>query len=199
MQTEDKTFHVWAWILTLSGEIWEYIAIIKAYKKISAKGGNKSGAPSFLDVAVRAIWGQLLLDISKVFDRARTFENENCSIDLLKELIQKSSIFSEAEKVQIVQEANQLCEGFDEIVTREMRNKQIAHYDLKVLLDHVKRDVNSEKLEEFAVCVVGFLSKVSLRFLDDRARVRFCSLEDVMKKYEDDMIKIYKSNRTLFN
>ena len=138
-----------------------------------------------------------MLDISKIFDRARTCGNENCSIDLLKELIQESVSFSEAEKEIINQEADRLCENFDKIISRDMRNKQIAHYDLESLLNNAEKEIPSEELEAFVVSVAGFLSNISTRFLNERGSIRFYSLEGTIKKYEDDMRKIYESNKKL--
>lgn len=195
MKSEDKAFRVWVGILELTSEIWKYVAITKAYKRITAENSCDSKSADFLDVAFQAIWDQLLLDISKVFDRARTCGNENCSIDLLKELIQESTSFSEAEKEIINKEADRLCESFDKIISRDMRNKQIAHYDLESLLNTTEKEIPSEELEAFAVCVADFLSKISTRFLNERGSIRFDPLEDIIKRYEDDMRKVYKSNK----
>ncbi|QUO37856.1 hypothetical protein KFE19_16140 [Dysosmobacter sp. Marseille-Q4140] len=197
MKPEDKVFRVWVGILVLTDEIWKYVAITKAYKRITAENSCASKSADFLDVAFQAIWDQLLLDISKIFDRARTCGNENCSIDLLKELIQESVSFSEAEKEIINQEADRLCENFDKIISRDMRNKQIAHYDLESLLNNAEKEIPSEELEAFVVSVAGFLSNISTRFLNERGSIRFYSLEGTIKKYEDDMRKIYESNKKL--
>lgn len=192
---EEKTFNVWAGILTATTEIWKYVAITKAYKRITAEYNYDSKPSNFLDVTFQAIWDQLLLDISKVFDRARTCGNENCSIDLLKELIQKSDAFSDPEKETIKKEADRLCERFDEIISRDIRNKQIAHYDLTDLFNNSAKEIPSEDVEAFAVSVADFLSKISTRFLNERATLRFDPLEDIIKRYEDDMRKICESNK----
>lgn len=194
---EEKTVHVWVGIVSLTSEIWKYVAITKAYKKITAEYGYDSKSSNFLDVASQAIWDQLLLDISKVFDRARTCGNENCSVDLLKELIQKSNSFSNSEKETIKKEADRLCERFDEIISRDIRNKQIAHYDLASLSNNSEKEIPSEEVEAFAVSVADFLSKISTRILNERATLHFDSLEDIIKRYEDDMRKICESNKKL--
>lgn len=191
MDTEDKAFRVWVGIIELTNEIWKYVAITKAYEHISSEKCHNPKKGDFFDVAFQAIWDQLLLDISKMFDRARTCGNENCSINLLKELVQKSPDFSNTEKSWIVRNADYLCEIYNTIITRELRNKQIAHYDLEILVNNTKKKIQSEQLKLFVVDVAKFLSIISTRFLNERGSIYFRSLEETIEEYETTIRKCY--------
>lgn len=125
--TEYSRSHlVWVGITTFLTQIRKYIAAIKILESNPEYKNNP-----LLEISLDAISAQLLLDVAKIFDRAHYGHDDNCSINLLKQLcIDDKGKFSLGEEDPLVLLANTLCNEYKRIISKKLRDKKIAHYDL---------------------------------------------------------------------
>ena len=196
MRKMEKDFRTWsAIVINFSDEILKCAAATKAYKKVEAENPDCS-KNKYLSLAANAIWEELLLDITKLFDRARTFGNENCSIEMLKELSQNSSRLNAAQKEKLLKQADALYAEYQELMPTEVRNKHLAHADLQTILTYQRINISYESIEPFILRVLEFLSDISVPFFKYQYELVFHSLDEIATEYEKVLQSFLESTQT---
>lgn len=117
-----------------TNEITEYLYAVNAEEKVLVESFVEGIANNlYLQTARKAIWRQLISGLTKIFDRAQTMGNRNCSLAALKKECLEGSIspmFPEGEQDALIKEIDVLNEEYQALIPSYVRNKKIAHQDL---------------------------------------------------------------------
>lgn len=88
----------------------------------------------FLQISEESLSRQLTMNIAKLFDNASTCGKSNCSIRYLRELcINRKDIFTNGPDDVTIKKIDEVISRFEEVISREIRNKKLAHFDLDEL------------------------------------------------------------------
>lgn len=89
----------------------------------------------FLRLSETCINRQLLMDLAKVFDDEAFKNKPNCSIKQLRtQCLAQKEYFPDGEKDSIIISIDALVDQYNSIMSRDIRNKRLAHFDLIVFL-----------------------------------------------------------------
>ncbi len=149
-----------------------------------------------LNIAMAAVKEQLVLFLVKLFDNARHKnrfnETPNCSINLLKELcLSKETSRSRIRKENLEAEFESVIVFEKTILSKEQRNKKIAHYDLEHMFDMETIMIDLCKVGELVWKLDNLLSLVSECLIG--ARIQFESITELKNTYTAELMKLYQS------
>lgn len=169
---------VWLGIASLMTKILQEAGALKAYRDCCCNTKN-----NFLEIAQDALGRQLLMDISKFFDRPTICGNENCSIPQLRKMcLAANDTFTDGENESIIRQIDSLCESFENIISKDMRNKRLAHFDLVELFSSEQTDIFFDALVELISELGNVVSKVGMQLL--LMEVTYPTIDDYTKSYE---------------
>lgn len=172
---------VWYGISSILTKIREDIAILRVYRLACAKLQNR-----FLEKSYIVIMNHLFLEITKIFDPAYCGKDENCSIKLLRELCKKSEHkFPDKEQDPLLQRVNDLCNDYENMYLKRLRNKKLSHYDLASMFDHTFSQVNFDEIVKLVEEYTVVISEIGERLLGIRSK--FSEITDLEKEYEDSL------------
>ena len=141
----------------------------------------------FITETRRGVEQQLLLEFVKVFDKPNFNKEENCSVLLLHDKIEK--IEGVPCKSEILIRLQALQKEFEVIVSNgNWRNKKVAHHDLKTLNEWKMDEVDFQKVEALVFKLDNIL-KIILK------SVCFIQYKDqdqanLMKKYKHSLSEL---------
>lgn len=142
---------IWFAIRVFVHEISKYLAAVKAVAEIQKDVGKEKWTDNkYLNIAEDAIWRQLLLDITKLFDKEKTGKHNNCSLKTLKAICleEKSHVFPKGNDDLLMRLIDFLYAKYERIVSSEIRNKKVAHYDLSAIYTLSKPYIVFTDIEE---------------------------------------------------
>lgn len=172
---------VWYGITAFITRIREYIAVLKVLNEYCEDLEN-----ILLSTSRAAIEQQLLLDIAKIFDPAQYRKSENCSIHLLKELCLKDSKhFPNREQDQLIVKIDELCLEYDKVISKNLRNKKIAHHDLESMFNDTFPQVSFKDLVALIENYSAILSKIGERILG--GELSLPTIPSLEKAYRDSL------------
>lgn len=180
--TEFSQAHiVWYGIVAFLTRIREYAAALKVLNEFCENLQN-----SLLNTSKDAIEQQLLMDIAKIFDPAQYRKSENCSIHLLKNLCLKDSKhFPDGEQDRLLLKIDELCLEYDKVISKNLRNKKIAHHDLESMFNDSFSQVNFEDLVVLIENYSTILSEIGERLLG--GELNFPTISSLEKAYKDSL------------
>lgn len=108
----------------------KYAAALKAYGNVYKDDGAQN---AYIDVAQEALWRQLMSELSKIYDRKSTCGSDNCSIRQLRQCCLNHATAMHGKSSELIAQLDALCERYESLFSRELRNKKLAHYDLKAV------------------------------------------------------------------
>lgn len=177
MSEYSQPYLVWFGITTFLTQIRKYIAAIKSLESNPECKNNP-----FLKISQEAITSQLLLDTAKVFDPAQYRGDENCSINLLKKLcLEDEQKFPLGEKDPLVAVIDALCARYNIVITKKLRNKKIAHYDLNEVFTGSCQAVDYNDLKELIEACSVLIVNIGKQLLG--MEMRFPEFSELEKVY----------------
>ncbi len=118
----------WMNLVVLFGFARHYTAALKAYGEIYK--GDSSGN-DFIDISQESLMRQLLSELSKIYDRESSCGRDNCSIKQLRKMISMIEEIGSKDRVELLRQIDELQKSYECLLPSDVRNKKIAHYDLK--------------------------------------------------------------------
>jgi hypothetical protein len=177
---------IWYGLIHCLNQIREYIAILKVYNKTCVNLQNR-----FLNESEIAIAQQLLLNITKLFEQGKNGSNENCSIHLLLDLCTKSTQkFPDNENDRLLLEIKQLCLEYESMPLKKIRDKMLAHNDLKSLFSNTSSLVDLDRLTLLIENCSIIVSDVGERLLG--VETNFISIDDLERLYADSLKELMR-------
>lgn len=177
IEERQEIMNIALFLKDFCSEMQEYMAILKVLEGLK----NQLVQNDFITETRRGVEQQLLLEFVKVFDKPNFNKEENCSVLLLHDKIEK--IEGVPCKREIMNRLQALQKEFNEIVsTGNWRNKKVAHHDLKTL-------------NEWNIDVVDFPKVEALIFkLDNILKIILKSVCFIQYKDQDqaNLMKKYK-------
>lgn len=141
----------------------------------------------FLDLSAETMQRQLVLELTRIFDKDMSCGNKNCSLMMLKaSCISNQKYFPNGEKDEYVLKIDKLCKTFKTIIPKEIRNKQIAHLDLQTLYSGKPSFVIFSDLYELVEETQSVLESICERFLGINAKLQ--SVAELKEKYVQEKL-----------
>lgn len=152
---------VWLGVANLVTKVMQETGALKAYSMRCQDATNE-----FLKIAEDTIYRQLLMDISKFFDRPTIAGNMNCSIPQLRKMCLRDKIkFAEGEDDRLIKEIDDLIKLFEDVISKELRNKKLAHFDLIELFAFNQRFIVFGDIENLVVKMGEVIYDVGVRLI----------------------------------
>ena len=178
---------VWYGLIDHLKQIREYIAILKVFNEICPNLPNR-----FLRTSKTAVEKQLLLDIAKIFDPARYRGDENCSIELLKELClnaekedSRTPKFPNRESNPLIIRIDEAYRQYESVISKQLRNKKMAHNDLYAMFNGTFLQASFDQVVILVENCSTIISEIGERLLG--AKLKFSTIADLEKTYEDSL------------
>lgn len=148
---------------------------------------------AYIELANQAMERQLTMDICKIYDRENYRDNINCSMAALRgACLACPEFFPKGEKDELICEISSLYVRFEEIISRNTRNKKLAHGDLEELLSINAVYIEFEKEKELFLRTVETLEKVAHRLhMEDWQISDFLKGPEINKDYLGALDKLY--------
>lgn len=137
---------IWVAIITLFQFAQKYAAALKAYGNVYKDDGAQN---AYIDVAQEALWRQLMSEMSKIYDRESTCGSDNCSIRQLRQCCLNHATAMHGKSSELIAQLDALCERYESLFSRELRNKKLAHYDLKAVFSQEPPPIAFDDVEQF--------------------------------------------------
>lgn len=141
-------------IVTLVHEAQKNAAALKVFQKRTEE--NQEPLPAILEISRTAIEQQTLSIISKIFDSEKTCGYTNCSIETLRKLCAEQNV-----STNILKQMDELIEKYQSVVSKETRNKRLAHMDYDSMKAGTAYYIGFESLVELIEGLCDLLSAVS--------------------------------------
>lgn len=184
----DDVFRVWFAVAAYFQFAIGYTAALRAYGVVI---GDEPSNNLFMQRSQEALLRQLYSEISKIFDAASTGKYVNCSINRIRQDCEESGKLSDKEKEEIVQQADELNKRYEEIFSKNLRNKKLAHYDLEDAWEPQYSTIAFDDIEKFVTDTAHFLNKIgSIIFKVD---VNFFNYNEQVESYRVSILELTKN------
>lgn len=175
---------IWGAIITLFQFAQKYAVALKAYGNVYKDDGAQN---AYIDVAQEALWRQLMSEMSKIYDRESTFGSDNCSIRQLSRCCLNHATAMHGKSSELTAQLDALCERYESLFSRELRNKKLAHYDLKAVFSQEPPPIAFDDVEQFINDTAHTLQQVGDCLLG--VKVDF-GYDELVKKYQASLLKL---------
>ena len=175
---------VWYGIVSLFQFAQKYAAALRAYGEVY--GDNEQGN-AFIDLAQEAIWRQLLSEISKIYDKESTCGSDNCSMKQLYHVCCNHPRFPDRENDELLKQIDRLYERYESLLSKTLRDKKLAHYDLEAVFALESPYVPFDDIERFIVDTGSILSKIGVRLLGGELTFQY---QEFVKEYKEDLLSL---------
>lgn len=162
-----------------------YTAALKAYGEMY---GDRRSGNDFLDISQETIWRQLLSELSKLYDAEKTGGNVNCSFGRIKTLyIDINGQLYAGKNDSIINRIDELQYRYENLLTKQLRNKKLAHYDFEKVCEQVSPTLLFTEVEQFVkdtgevlekLCEQNYISGLLLEY------------DELVKKYKESLTSL---------
>ena len=173
-------YHVWLTLFSVFEIVIRDAAVVSAWDEMMGDNGPATEKERFVSFLIDAVFEQLILELTRIFDTDKYKDEENCSLKMLKACcISDAEHFPNGAEDGYIIIIDSLYESYENVISKEVRNKQIAHLDLNRLfmikstpgfaLNDILALVESTRILLnkiclcFGVAVVGLLSVDELK------------------------------------
>lgn len=175
---------VWYGIVSLFQFAQKYAAALRAYGEVY---GDKESGNVYIDLSQEVIWRQLLSEISKIYDKKSTCDFDNCSMKQLYHACCNHPRFPDGESDVLLKQINRLYERYESLLSKTLRDKKLAHYDLEAVFALESPYVPFDGIERFIVDTGSILSKIGNRLLGIDVGWRY---HECVKKCKEDLLSL---------
>lgn len=175
---------IWGALIILFQFAQKYAAALKAYGNVYKDDGAQN---AYIDVAQEALWRQLMSEMSKIYDRESTYGSDNCSIRQLSRCCLNHATAMHGKSSELTAQLDALCERYESLFSRELRNKKLAHYDLKAVFTQESPPIVFDDVEQFINDTAHTLQQVGDCLLG--VKVDF-GYDELVKKYQASLLKL---------
>ena len=175
---------IWGALIILFPFAQKYAAALKAYGNVYKDDGAQN---AYIDVAQEALWRQLMSEMSKIYDRESTYGSDNCSIRQLSRCCLNHATAMHGKSSELTAQLDALCERYESLFSRELRNKKLAHYDLKAVFTQESPPIVFDDVEQFINDTAHTLQQVGDCLLG--VKVDF-GYDELVKKYQASLLKL---------
>lgn len=154
---------VWYGVTSLFQFAQKYAASLRAYGNVC---GDDDPHNVYLQNSHEAIWRQLLSEISKIYDADKTLGYSNCSMKKLKvSCVADSKIFPAGNEDELIKCIDGLYARYEELLSKNLRNKKLAHYDLESAFSMEAPTIPFNAIEMFINDTESCLSAIGERLI----------------------------------
>lgn len=175
---------VWYGIVSLFQFAQKYAAALRAYGEVY---GDKESGNVYIDLSQEVIWRQLLSEISKIYDKESTCGFDNCSMKQLYHVCCNHPRFPDRENDELLKQIDDLYESYKSLLSKTLRDKKLAHYDLEAVFALESPYVPFDDIERFIVDTGSILSKIGVRLLGGELSLQY---QEFVKEYKDDLLSL---------
>lgn len=175
---------VWYGIVSLFQFAQKYAAALRAYGEVY---GDKKSGNVYIDLSQEVIWRQLLSEISKIYDKESTCDLDNCSMKQLYHVCCNHPRFPDRENDELLKQIDDLYESYKSLLSKTLRDKKLAHYDLEAVFALESPYVPFDDIERFIVDTGSILSKIGVRLLGGELTFQY---QEFVKEYKDDLLSL---------
>ena len=167
-------------------EIREQAAALRAYDNFFQ---TKSCNHIFLQRAYDSIFRELLSEIARIFDKANTGSNENCTLVKLKELCYEEYIFLflDITNNNLLQSLEDVFDFYNQLPIKYSRNKQLSHHDLKQVTDGNCIEISLGQIELLIEKLTDVFAKLRTQFYCGVFEITFKNYDILVKQFEEDI------------
>jgi len=175
---------IWVAIITLFRFAQKYAAALKAYGNVYKGDGAQN---AYIDVAQEALWRQLMSELSKIYDRESTCGSDNCSIRQLRQCCLNHATAMHGKSSELTAQLDALCERYESLFSRELRNKKLAHYDLEAVFSQEPPPIPFDDVEQFINETAHTLQQIGDCLLGGEVNFGY---DKLVKKYQASLLKL---------
>lgn len=175
---------IWMAIITLFQFAQKYTAALKAYGNVYKDDGAQN---AYIDVAQEALWRQLMSELSKIYDRESTCGSDNCSIQQLRQCCLNHATAMHGKSSELIAQLDALCKRYESLFSRELRNKKLAHYDLKAVFSQEPPPIPFDDVEQFINETAHTLQQIGDYLLG--VEVNF-GYDELVKNFQAGLLKL---------
>lgn len=175
---------VWYGIVSLFQFAQKYAAALRAYGEVY---GDKESGNVYIDLSQEVIWRQLLSEISKIYDKKSTCDFDNCSIRQLRQCCLNHATAMHGKSSELIAQLDALCERYESLFSRELRNKKLAHYDLIAVFSQEPPPIPFDDVEQFINETAHTLQQIGDCLLG--VEVNF-GYDELVKNFQASLLKL---------
>ena len=175
---------VWYGIVSLFQFAQKYAAALRAYGEVY---GDKESGNVYIDLSQEVIWRQLLSEISKIYDKKSTCDFDNCSMKQLYHVCCNHPRFPDRENDELLKQIDDLYESYKSLLSKKLRDKKLAHYDLEAVFALESPYVPFDDIERFIVDTGSIFSKIGVRLLGGELSLQY---QEFVKEYKDNLLSL---------
>lgn len=175
---------IWMAIITLFQFAQKFTAALKAYGNVYKDDGAQN---AYIDVAQEALWRQLMSELSKIYDRESTCGSDNCSIRQLRQCCLNHATAMHGKSSELTAQLDALCERYESLFSRELRNKKLAHYDLIAVFSQEPPPIPFDDVEQFINETAHTLQQIGDCLLG--VEVNF-GYDELVKNFQASLLKL---------
>ena len=184
MDQSEALFLVWFGVSNILQQILKETSSLLAYSELCLDTQN-----GFLLISEESISRQLIMNIAKLFDNASTCGKTNCSIRYLRELcINRKDVFVNGADDVTICKIDDAINRFEEVVSREIRNKKLAHFDFDELYQFRETCIPFDDIIEIVNKLVVIIEELSNRV--KYPPVEYSPITQYAEYFKKELIKL---------
>ena len=177
-----QTHLVWYGLISVFARVIQQTAAVAAWGDLYGDAVPTTDEEQFVLFLIDAVSDRLILELTRIFDTDKYKAEENCCLKMLKMCcLSDTRHFPKGENDRDIVEIDRLCDSFNSIIPKEVRNKQIAHLDLPTLFSLKPAPYVFSDILNLVVDTRLLLSGISERFVGITTEMR--SIEAEKDKY----------------
>ena len=140
-------------------------------------------AEDWYALSYEALLESLAIDITSLMERAKFGDDRNCSFKELKLVLNNST---EKEKYQeLIDKTSTFLKKYEDIVPADLRNKRLAHKDLKKLFEYKDHSLNLIEITRFLY--EGYILISDILRISVGAEIAMPDMDSIKKKYQESL------------
>ncbi len=195
MNKLEHPVNVWYGLQILEYSIFHYAAASAAWDDLKENEKEKVVMDKmnnpYLVTTEYALKMQLITEIAKFFDKEKSKDNVNCSINELRFVLENNDKYkSNKETEAYLNTIDELCKRYESIISKNFRNKTLAHNDLKKLFEDgpVFNTIKYNEVYELVRDIDIFISTVCVVIVG--ATMKINGFEELKENYKKSLYMI---------
>lgn len=195
MNELEHPVNVWFGLQILEYTIFHYAASSAAWDDLKTNEKDKVVIDNmnnpYLITSAHASKMQLITEIAKFFDKEKNKDNVNCSINELRFVLENNDKYKSNDETEAyLNKIEELCKRYENIISKKVRNKTLAHNDLKQLFesDPVLDTIQFDEIYELVRDIDVFISTVCVVIVG--ATTKIIDFEELKENYKKSLYMI---------